>query len=141
MKTYIVISYDGSPLNAGNLSQIGLVIKKLNSNIENIHGTMMTEDEVNATIIKQAKPTILDNFVEESACIYAQRRFAKYFNNSLKLTLAVSEAAINSPTDEALLQAIKVIAKGVSSKLKSQYGITNDVVLVFKQIANNLRDV
>lgn len=141
MKTYIVISYDGSPLNTGNLSQIGLMLKKLNSNIENIHGTMMTEDEVNAAIIKQTKPSILDNFVEESACIYVKHRFAKYFDNNLKLTLAVSEAVINSHTDEALLQAIRVIAKGVVSKLRTQYGITNDVIQVFKQIANNLRDV
>lgn len=51
----------------------------------------------------------------------------------MKLLLALSEAITNEPSNESLMNAIRVISGGISKRMRDSYGISTDVIYVFKQ--------
>jgi len=142
MKRYILLSYDGTNITVETISALGDVLQTSGIATGQVQGICMDESEVCSILVKNATTQApVELSIVESSCIYAQRRFGKFFGQGLKLTLAVSEDVINHPHDAALIQAIKTLAKGVSTKMRTQYGLTNEDILVFKQINQNLKDV
>ena len=139
MKRFIIISYDGSNLNSSEVLAIASQLKTIKPNVENIHASTMDETEVNSVIIKHAESkNATELSVVESACIYVKKRFSKYFNSKMKLLLALSEAINDEPNNESLTNAIKVISCGVSKRMRDSYGISTDVVYVFKTVQDNM---
>ena len=139
MKRFIIISYDGSNLNSSEVVAIASQLKTIKSNVENIHASTMDETEVNSVIIKHAESkNATELSVVESACIYVKEKFGKYFNSKMKLLLALSEAINDEPNNESLTNAIKVISCGVSKRMRDSYGISTDVVYVFKTVQDNM---
>ena len=139
MKRFIIISYDGSNLNSSEVVAIASQLKTIKPNVENIHASTMDETEVNSVIIKHAESkNATELSVVESACIYVKEKFGKYFNSKMKLLLALSEAINDEPNNESLTNAIKVISCGVSKRMRDSYGISTDVVYVFKIVQNNM---
>ena len=139
MKRFIIISYDGSNLNSSEVLAIASQLKTIKPNVENIHASTMDETEVNSVIVKHAESkNATELSVVESACIYVKKRFSKYFDSKMKLLLALSEAINDEPNNDALIGAIKVISGGVSKRMSDSYGISTDVISVFKTIQNNM---
>ena len=139
MKRFIIISYDGSNLNPSEVVAIASQLKTIKPNAENIHASTMDETEVNSVIIKHAESkNATELSVVESACIYVKEKFGKYFNSKMKLLLALSEAINDEPNNESLTNAIKVISCGVSKRMRDSYGISTDVVYVFKTVQDNM---
>ena len=139
MKRFIIISYDGSNLNSSEVVAIASQLKTIKPNVENIHAYTMDEKEVNSVIIKHAESkNATELSVVESACIYVKEKFGKYFNSKMKLLLALSEAINDEPNNESLTNAIKVISCGVSKRMRDSYGISTDVVYVFKTVQDNM---
>lgn len=139
MKRFIIISYDGSNLNPSEVVAIASQLKTINPNVENIHASTMDETEVNSVIVKHAESkNATELSVVESACIYVKEKFGKYFNSKMKLLLALSEAINDEPNNESLTNAIKVISCGVSKRMRDSYGISTDVVYVFKTVQDNM---
>ena len=139
MKRFIIISYDGSNLNSSEVVAIASQLKTIKPNVENIHASTMDETEVNSVIIKHAESkNATELSVVESACIYVKEKFGKYFNSKMKLLLALSEAINVEPNNESLTNAIKVISCGVSKRMRDSYGISTDVVYVFKTVQDNM---
>ena len=139
MKRFIIISYDGSNLNQSEVVAIASQLKTIKPNVENIHASTMDETEVNSVIIKHAESkNATELSVVESACIYVKEKFGKYFNSKMKLLLALSEAINDEPNNESLTNAIKVISCGVSKRMRDSYGISTDVVYVFKTVQDNM---
>ena len=139
MKRFIIISYDGSNLNSSEVVAIASQLKTIKPNVENIHASTMDETEVNSVIIKHAESkNATELSVVESACIYVKEKFGKYFNSKMKLLLALSEAINDEPNNESLTNAIKVISCGVSKRMRDSYGISTDVVCVFKTVQDNM---
>lgn len=139
MKRFIIISYDGSNLNPSEVVAIASQLKTIKPNVENIHASTMDETEVNSVIIKHAESkNATELSVVESACIYVKEKFGKYFNSKMKLLLALSEAINDEPNNESLTNAIKVISCGVSKRMRDSYGISTDVVYVFKTVQDNM---
>ena len=139
MKRFIIISYDGSNLNSSEVMAIASQLKTIKPNVENIHASTMDETEVNSVIIKHAvSKNATELSVVESACIYVEEKFGKYFNSKMKLLLALSEAINDEPNNESLTNAIKVISCGVSKRMRDSYGISTDVVYVFKTVQDNM---
>ena len=139
MKRFIIISYDGSNLNSSEVVAIASQLKTIKPNVENIHASIMDETEVNSVIIKHAESkNATESSVVESACIYVKEKFGKYFNSKMKLLLALSEAINDEPNNESLTNAIKVISCGVSKRMRDSYGISTDVVYVFKTVQDNM---
>lgn len=139
MKRFIIISYDGSNLNSSEVVAIASQLKTIKPNVENIHASTMDETEVNSVIVKHAESkNATELSVVESACIYVKEKFGKYFNSKMKLLLALSEAINNEPNNESLTNAIKVISCGVSKRMRDSYGISTDVVYVFKTVQDNM---
>ena len=139
MKRFIIISYDGSNLNSSEVVAIASQLKTIKPNVENIHASTMDETEVNSVIIKHAESkNATELSVVESACIYVKEKFGKYFNSKMKLLLALSEAINGEPNNESLTNAIKVISCGVSKRMRDSYGISTDVVYVFKTVQDNM---
>ena len=139
MKRFIIISYDGSSLNSSEVVAIASQLKTIKPNVENIHASTMDETEVNSVIIKHAESkNATELSVVESACIYVKEKFGKYFNSKMKLLLALSEAINDEPNNESLTNAIKVISCGVSKRMRDSYGISTDVVYVFKTVQDNM---
>lgn len=139
MKRFIIISYDGSNLNSSEVVAIASQLKTIKPNVENIHASTMDETEVNSVIIKHAESkNATELSVVESACIYVKEKFGKYFNSKMKLLLALSEAINDEPNNESLTNAIKVISCGVSKRMRDSYGISTDVVYVFKTVQDNM---
>ena len=56
----------------------------------------------------------------------------------MKLLLALSEAVNDEPNNESLTSAIKIISCGVSKKFRDSYGISTDVICVFKTVQGNM---
>ena len=56
----------------------------------------------------------------------------------MKLLLALSEAVNDEPKNESLTNAIKVISCGVSKRMRDSYGISTDVIYVFKTVQDNM---
>ena len=99
----------------------------------------MDETEVNSVIVKHAESkNATELSVVESACIYVKEKFGKYFNSKMKLLLALSEAINDEPNNESLTNAIKVISCGVSKRMRDSYGISTDVIYVFKTVQDNM---
>ena len=139
MKRFIIISYDGSNLNSSEVVAIASQLKTIKPNVENIHASTMDETEVNSVIVKHAEnKNATELSVVESACIYVKEKFGKYFNSKMKLLLALSEAINDEPNNESLTNAIKVISCGVSKRMRDSYGISTDVVYVFKTVQDNM---
>ena len=139
MKRYIIISYDGSNLNASEVIALASQLKSIKPGIEDIHATTMDETEVNAVVIRHAEnKNATELSVVESACIYVKEKFGKFFNSKMKLMLALVEAVNDEPNNESLTNAIKIISCGVSKRMCDSYGISTDIVHVFKTVQGNM---
>ena len=139
MKRYIIISYDGSNLNPSEVMSIASQLKAVKPDIENVHASTMDEREVSSIVIRHAEnKNATELSVVESACIYAKEKFGKFFNSKMKLMLALSEAVNDEPNNESLMSAIKVMSCGVSKKFRDSYGISTDVICVFKMVQSNM---
>ena len=139
MKRYIIISYDGSNLNPSEVMSIASQLKAVKPDIENVHASTMDEREVSSIVIRHAEnKNATELSVVESACIYAKEKFGKFFNSKMKLMLALVEAVNDEPNNESLTSAIKVISCGVSKKFRDSYGISTDVICVFKMVQDNM---
>lgn len=139
MKRFIIISFDGSSLSSNEVMAIATELKAIKSSIENVHAVTMDETEVNSVIIRHAEAkNATELSVVESACIYVKKKFGKYFDSKMKLLLALSEAINDEPNSDTLIGAIKVISGGVSKRMCDSYGISTDVIRVFKTVHNNM---
>lgn len=118
---------------------IATELKAIKPSIENVHAVTMDETEVNSVIIHHAEAkNATELSVVESACIYVKKKFGKYFDSKMKLLLALSEAINDEPNSDALIGAIKIISGGVSKRMCDSYGISTDVIRVFKTVHNNM---
>ena len=139
MKRYIIISYEGSTLSVNEVMAIASQLKNVKPNVENVHAVTMDETEVNSVIVHHAEDkSATELSVTESACIYVKKKFGKFFDSKMKLMLALSEAVNDEPNNDALTNAIRVMAGGVSKKFRDSYGISTDVIQVFKVVQNNM---
>lgn len=139
MKRYIIISYDGSNLNPSEVMSIASQLKVVKPDVMDIHASTMDENEVNSIVIRHAEnKDATELSVVESACIYVKEKFGKFFNSKLKLMLALVEAVNDEPNNESLTNAIKVISCGVSKRMRDSYGISTDVICVFKTVQGNM---
>lgn len=139
MKRFIIISYDGPSLILSEVLAIASKLKEIKPDTKDVHASTMDETEVNSIIISHAEAkNATELSVVESACIYVKKRFGKYFDSKMKLLLALSEAINDEPNNDALIGAIKVISGGVSKRMSDSYGISTDVISVFKTIKNNM---
>ena len=139
MKRYIIISYDGSNLNPSEVMSIASQLKVVRPNVVDVHASTMDETEVNSVIVQHAEnKNTTELSVVESACIYAKEKFGKFFNSKMKLMLALIEAVNDEPKNESLTNAIKVISCGVSKRMRDSYGISTDVICVFKMVQDNM---
>ena len=139
MKRYIIISYDGSSLNTSEVISIASQLKVVKPDVENVHASTMDETEVNSVVIRHAEnKDATELSVVESACIYVKEKFGKFFNSKMKLMLALVEAVNDEPNNESLTNAIKVISCGVNKRMRDSYGISTDVICVFKTVQNNI---
>lgn len=139
MKRYIIISFDGANLSASEVGAVASQLKIIKPSIEDVHAATMDETEVNSVIIHHAEAkNATELSVVESACIYVKKRFGKYFDSKMKLLLALSEAITNEPNNESLMNAINVISCGVSKRMRDYYGISTDVIYVFKTVQGNM---
>lgn len=139
MKQYIIISYKGANLSASEVGAVASQLKIVKPNIEDVHAATMNETEVNSVIIHHAEAkNDTELSVVESACIYVKKRFGKFFCSKLKLLLALSEAINNEPDNEALTNAIRVMSGGISKRMRDSYGISTDVICVFKTVQDNM---
>ena len=139
MKRYIIISFDGSSLSPNEVMAIATELKAIKPSIENVHAVTMDETEVNSVIVCHAEnKNATELSVVESACIYVKEKFGKFFNSKMKLLLALSEAVNDEPKNESLTNAIKIMSCGVSKKFRDSYGISTDVIQVFKMVQSNM---
>ena len=139
MKRYIIISYDGSNLNASEVMSIASQLNTVKPDVKDVHASTMDETEVNSIIISHAEAkNATELSVVESACIYVKKRFGKYFDSKMKLLLALSEAITNEPGNESLTNAIRVMSGGISKRMRDSYGISTDVIYVFKTVQDNM---
>lgn len=139
MKRYIIISFDGSSLSPNEVVSIATELKAIKPSVENVHAVTMDETEVNSVIVRHAEnKNATELTVVESACIYVKEKFGKFFNSKMKLMLALSEAVNDEPNNESLTNAIKIMSCGVSKKFRDSYGISTDVIQVFKVVQNNM---
>lgn len=139
MKRYIIISYRGANLSASEVGAIASQLNTVKSDVKDVHVVTMDETEVNSVIINHAEArNATELSVVESACIYVKKRFGKFFDSKMKLLLALSEAITNEPDNESLTNAIKVISGGVSKRMRDSYGISTNVIYVFKTVQGNM---
>lgn len=139
MKRYIIISYDGANLSASEVMAIASQLNTVKPDVKDVHASTMDETEVNSIIIghvEDKNATKLSGV--ESACIYVKKRFGKFFCSKMKLLLALSEAITNESDNESLANAIRVISCGVSKRMRDSYGISTDVICVFKTVQDNM---
>lgn len=139
MKRYVIISFDGSSLNPSEIMAIASQLNTVKPSITDVHASTMDEEEVNSIIIRHAEAkNATELSVVESACIYVKKRFGKFFSSKMKLLLALSEAITNEPNNESLMNAIRVISGGVSKRMRDTYGISADIICVFKTVQDNM---
>lgn len=139
MKRYIIISYDGSNLNPSEVMSIASQLKVVKQDVMDIHASTMDENEVNSIVIRHAEnKDATELSVVESACIYVKEKFGKFFNSKMKLMLALVEAVNDEPNNESLTNAIKIMSCGVSKRMRDSYGISTDVICVFKTVQGNM---
>lgn len=139
MKRYIIISYDGANLSVSEVMAIASQLNTVKPDVKDVHASTMDETEVNSIIIGHVEAkNATELSVVESACIYVKRRFGKFFCSKMKLLLALSEAITNESDNESLTNAIRVISGGVSKRMRDSYGISTDVICVFKTVQDNM---
>lgn len=139
MKRYIIISFDGANLSASEVMAIASQLNAVKPDVKDVHASTMDEEEVNSIIIRHVEAkNDTELSVVESACIYVKKRFSKYFDSKLKLLLALSEAINNESGNESLMNAIRVMSGGVSKRMRDSYGISTDVICVFKTVQDNM---
>ena len=139
MKQYIIISYDGANLSASEVKAIASQLNTVKPDVKDVHASTMDETEVNSIIIGHVEAkNATELSVVESACIYVKRRFGKFFCSKMKLLLALSEAITNESDNESLTNAIRVMSGGVSKRMRDSYGISTDVICVFKTVQDNM---
>lgn len=139
MKRYIIISYDGANLSASEVMSIASQLNTVKPDVKDVHAVTMDETEVNSVIVHHVEEkNATELSVVESACIYVKKRFGKFFYYKMKLLLALSEAITNEPGNESLMNAIRVMSGGVSKKMRDSYGISTDVICVFKTVQDNM---
>lgn len=139
MKRYIIISYDGANLSASEVMAIASQLNTVKPDVKDVHASTMDETEVNSIIIGHVEAkNDTELSVVESACIYVKKRFGKYFDSKLKLLLALSEAINNESGNESLTNAIRVMSGGISKRMRDSYGISTDVICVFKTVQDNM---
>lgn len=139
MKRYIIISYDGSNLNPSEVMSIASQLKVVKPDVLDIHASTMDENEVNSIVIRHAEnKDATELSIVESACIYVKEKFGKFFNSKMKLMLALVEAVNDEPNNESLTNAIKIMSCGVSKRMRDSYGISTDVICVFKTVQGNM---
>lgn len=139
MKRYIIISYDGSSLNPSEVMAIVSQLNTVKPDVTDVRASTMDETEVNSIIIGHAEAkNATELSVVESACIYVKKRFGKFFSSKMKLLLALSEAITNEPNNESLTNAIRVMSGGISKRMRDSYGISTDIICVFKTVQENM---
>lgn len=139
MKRYIIISYEGTNLSASEVMAIASQLNAVKPDVKDVHASTMDEEEVNSIIIRHVEAkNATELSVVESACIYVKKRFSKFFCSKMKLLLALSEAITNEPDNESLMNAIRVMSGGVSKRMRDSYGISADVICVFKTVQDNM---
>lgn len=139
MKRYIIISFDGANLSASEVMAIASQLNAVKPDVKDVHASTMDEEEVNSIIIRHVEAkNATELSVVESACIYVKKRFGKFFCSKMKLLLALSEAITNEPGNESLMNAIRVMSGGVSKRMRDSYGISADVICVFKTVQDNM---
>ena len=139
MKRYIIISYEGANLSASEVMAIASQLNAVKPDVKDVHASTMDEEEVNSIIIRHVEvKNATELSVVESACIYVIKRFGKFFSSMMKLLLALSEAITNEPNNESLMNAIRVMSGGVSKRMRDSYGISADVICVFKTVQDNM---
>jgi hypothetical protein len=139
MKRYIIISFDGANLSASEVMAIASQLNAVKPDVKDVHASTMDEEEVNSIIIRHVEAkNATELSVVESACIYVKKRFGKFFCSKMKLLLALSEAITNEPDNESLMNAIRVMSGGVSKRMRDSYGISTDVICVFKTVQDNM---
>ena len=139
MKRYIIISYDGANLSASEVMAIASQLNTVKPDVTDVHASTMDEEEVSSVIIRHAEAkNATELSVVESACIYVKKRFGKFFDSKMKLLLALSEAITNEPNNESLMNAIRVMSGGISKRMSNYYGISTDVIYVFKTVQDNM---
>lgn len=139
MKQFIIISYDGSSLNQSEVIAIASQLNTVKHDVKDVHAVTMDETEVNSIIIGHAEAkNATELSVVESACIYVKKRFGRFFYSKLKLLLALSEAITNESDNESLTNAIRVMSGGISKRMRDSYGISADVICVFKTVQDNM---
>lgn len=139
MKRYIIISYDGANLSASEVMAMASQLNTVKPDVKDVHAVTMDENEVNSVIIHHAEAkNATELSVVESACIYVKKKFGKFFDSKMKLLLALSEAINDEPDNESLTNAIKVMSCGVSKRMRDSYGISADVICVFKMVQDNM---
>lgn len=139
MKRYIIISYDGSSLDPSEVMAITSQLNTVKPDVKYVHAVTMDETEVNSIIIGHAEAkNATELSVVESACIYVKKRFGRFFYSKMKLLLALSEAITNEPNNEPLVNAIRVMSGGISKKMRDSYGISTDIICVFKTVQDNM---
>lgn len=139
MKRHIIISYDGSSLDPSEVMAIASQLNTVKSDVKDVHAVTMDETEVNSIIIGHVEAkNATELSVVESACIYVKKRFGKFFCSKMKLLLALSEAITNEPNNESLMNAIRVMSGGISKRMRDSYGISTDIICVFKTVQDNM---
>ena len=139
MKRYIIISYEGSSLSPSEVMSIASQLKVAKPDVGDVHASTMDENEVNSIVIRHAEDkNATELSVVESACIYVKEKFGKFFNSKMKLMLALVEAVNDEPNNESLTNAIKIMSCGVSKRMRDSYGISTDVICVFKTVQGNM---
>ena len=139
MKRYIIISYDGANLSTSEVMSIASQLNTVKPDIKDVHAVTMDETEVNSVIIGHVEAkNATELSVVESACIYVKKRFGKFFSSKMKLLLALSEAITDEPNNESLTNAIRVMSGGVSKRMRDSYGISTDIICVFKTVQDNM---
>lgn len=139
MKRYIIISYDGSSLDPSEVTAIASQLNTVKPDVKDVHAVTMDETEVNSIIIGHVEAkNATELSVVESACIYVKKRFGKFFCSKMKLLLALSEAITNEPKNESLTNAIRVMSGGISKRMRDSYGISTDIICVFKMVQDNM---
>ena len=139
MKRYIIISYEGANLSASEVMAIASQLNAVKPDVKDVHASTMDEEEVNSIIIRHVEAkNATELSVVESACIYVKKRFGKFFCSKMKLLLALSEAITNEPDNESLMNAIRVMSGGISKRMRDSYGISADVICVFKTVQDNM---
>lgn len=139
MKRYIIISYDGANLSASEVMSIASQLNTVKPDVKDVHAVTMDETEVNSVIVHHVEEkNATELSVVESACIYVKKRFGRFFYSKMKLLLALSEAITNEPGNESLMNAIRVMSGGISKKMRDSYGISTNIICVFKTVQDNM---